>query len=940
MASVPRIPTATYRLQLNKDFTFFDAAAVLPYLRSLGISHVYNSPFYKSREQTTHGYDVTNHNEFDPALGGEEGFARFVEALQQNELGHLADFVPNHMGIADPGNDWWMDVLENGPSSIYAPFFDIDWHPTKRQLENKVLLPILGDQYGRVLERGEITIEYRDGAFYVAYYGWQFPVNPRSYPIILRVALEKLGRYADREMVEELESIITAVEHLPERSVTDEEKVRERAREKEVIKRRIVRLCNDYPQVMDAIEAATNQVRGRPGNSRSFDRLHEVLDAQPYRLSYWRVAAEEINYRRFFDVNELAAIKVENTQVFDTIHRLIFHLLREGTVHGIRIDHVDGLQDPRKYLEALRRGSLETNSDEDPLPEFYVVVEKILSEDEKIRPDWPIDGSTGYDFAHDATQILVESQNGDRFSRIYREFIDRYVHYESLIYEKRKLVMDVSFPSDIESLSLMLGAIAERDRLYRDFTLNSLASAVTEIIACFPVYRTYINADTGVSEQDRQIILRAMRVAKRRNASMETSVFEFIRSILLLENYDQLSDEVKQLFLNFVYKFQQVTSPIMAKGLEDTAFYIYNRLTALNEVGGSPDHFGLTLERWHERNRARAQELPHSLLTLTTHDTKRSEDVRARMVVLSEMPDRWHTWLQKWSELNADLKTPIDSELAPSPNEEYFFYQTLLGTWPFTDEEVNENYIQRMQGYMLKAIKEAKVNSSWIRPNEEWESAVSRFVVDSLKPEHSFRSAIAEAARSIAWNGMFNSLTQTILKLTCPGVPDFYQGSENWILTLVDPDNRAPIDYESRRQTLEAAKSVSIDKLLGSWTDGTIKTAVIHRLLRLRRAHPDFFASGSYSSIYASGQKAECVIAFLRQFEKQTLLVILPRLTTKLAQTGQAFDWEDTHLVIDDRLPHLADLFSNRKLEAKSETLALADLGSIPFAVFHNMKRS
>src|SRR3984957_10496139 len=804
MVSGPRVPTSTYRLQFNGHFGFKDATEIIPYLQKLGISDIYSSPFFRSRPDSDHGYDVSNHNELNPPIGTRKDLDAMVAALNERGMGQIADFVPNHMGITDPQNEWWMDVLENGASSRFAQFFDIDWDPLKEALRNKVLLPVLGDQYGRVLERGEFHLRFEEGAFFLTYFDWVFPLNPRTYHFLLRIALEKLSQYSDEDMYLDLESILTALEYLPPRTHTDEEKIRERAREKEVIKRRIFRLCRECPQVEEAIELAIRHLEGHVGEPHSFDRLDQLLDAQAYRLSYWKVAAEEINYRRFFDVNELAAIRVENPVVFDTIHKFVFELLETRSVTGLRIDHVDGLRDPKQYLAALQRRYSELVDGDSAENGLYLIVEKIFAEDEKLRSDWPVYGTTGYDFTADITQLLVDANHGEKFSRIYRDFIERHVHFESLIYEKKKLVMDVSLASDIESLGHMLSDVSERDRLHRDFTLDSLRTVVRESIACFPVYRTYISAESGVSEADRQVILRAVRAAKRRNAAIDTSIFDFLRDILLLEKFDDYSDgKARQLRLEFVLKFQQCTGPMMAKGLEDTAFYIFNRLAALNEVGGSPQQFGLSLERFHEKNRARLADQPGTLLASTTHDTKRSEDTRARMAVLSELPDEWQKWIHEWRSLNSSWKSNIDGDSAPSANEEYLVYQTLLGTWPFSTEEVNEVYVGRIQRYMLKAIKEAKVNSSWIQPNEDWEAAVKKFIAGILGSDHGFRTKFEPAATRIAWHGMLNSIAQTILKFTLPGVPDIYQGNELWDFSLVDPDNRRPVDFTLRAQLLE-----------------------------------------------------------------------------------------------------------------------------------------
>jgi (1->4)-alpha-D-glucan 1-alpha-D-glucosylmutase len=936
MASHPRIPIATYRLQFNHQFTFRQAIEIVPYLQKLGISDIYSSPFFRARPGSSHGYDITNHNELNAAIGSREEFDALVAALRERGMGQVADFVPNHMGITDPTNEWWMDVLENGPSSAYAPFFDIDWDPVKDQLKNKVLLPILGEQYGRVLENGEFHLRMEDGAFYVTYFEWTLPLNPRTYHVILRAALQKLSRYSDEDMYMDLESILTALEYLPQRTETDEDKVRERSREKEAIKRRIARLCADCPQVQDAIERAMKQLEGKVGDPRSFDRLDELLSAQTYRLSYWRVAAEEINYRRFFDVNELAAIRVENPVVFDTIHQLLLELVKLGSVTGIRIDHVDGLQDPKQYLTTLQERCGTIIGSDAGERAIYLIVEKILSEDERLRSDWPIHGTTGYEFASDLTQLQVDPANEGAFSKIYRDFIDRYVHLESLMYEKKKLVMDVSLASNIESLSLVLSELAERDRLHRDFTLDSLSTVVREVIACFPVYRTYVSEESGVSETDRQVVLKAVRAAKRRNAAMEGSIFDFLRDVLLLEKFSNFNEEARKLQLEFVLTFQQCTGPIMAKGLEDTAFYIFNRLTALNEVGSNPRQFGITLERFHEKNRARMAEVPSSLLTSTTHDTKRSEDVRARIAVLSEIPDQWRQWIEEWRKTNAEHKAEIDGEQAPSANEEYLFYQTLLGTYPFSLDAMDAEYVGRMQQYIVKAIKEAKVNSSWIQPNEGWENAATQFVGKTLDTKHSFRSDLETAAAKVAWHGALNSLSQLVLKLTVPGVPDFYQGTELWDFSLVDPDNRRSIDYAQREQLLSEIENASADKLFSSWQDGRIKMFITSRLLQLRYQMPDLFREGSYSSIYAAGELADCCVAFSRELNSKKILVIVPRYTTRLGEAGSDFDWKKTELVIHESMPAMREVFTGMTLKAGTDTLPLQELKGFPVAVFYS----
>jgi (1->4)-alpha-D-glucan 1-alpha-D-glucosylmutase len=938
----PRIPVSTYRLQFNRHFGFKDATEIIPYLHGLGITDIYCSPFFRSSPEREDGYDISNHNELNPAIGTREDFNAMVDTLRQFGMGQIADFVANHMGIADPQNEWWMDVLENGPSSRFAQFFDIDWDPLKETLHNKVLLPVLGHQYGTVLERGEFHLLIKEGAFYLTYFDWVFPLNPRTYHFILRIALTMLGQYSDEDMYLDLESILTALEYLPSREHTEDEKIRERAREKEVIKRRIARLSKEYPQVEEAIQLAIRKLEGHVGNPRSFDELDRLLDSQAYRLSYWRVAAEEVNYRRFFDINELAAIRVENPIVFNTIHQLLFELLASQSVTGLRIDHVDGLRDPKQYLNLVQKryAELVGGDASDPAPSLYLIAEKILADDEKLRIDWPVFGTTGYDFTALVTPLLVDSSHADSYSRIYRDFIERFVHFESLIYEKKKLVMDVALANDIESLGLMLSELSERDRLHRDFTLDTLRTVVRELVACFPVYRTYITAEAGVSEIDRQVILRAVRAAKRRNAAMDFSIFDFLRDILLLERLGSLDPETQAEQLEFVLKFQQCTGPIMAKGMEDTAFYIFNRLSALNEVGSNPQQFGISLERFHEKNRARLSETPHTLLALTTHDTKRSEDSRARIAVLSELPEDWNAWISEWRYLNSKLKQSVEGEPAPSANEEYLLYQTLLGTWPLSGESIDDNYVGRIQRYMIKAIKEAKVNSSWIRPNEAWEEAVNQFVAGILAPEHEFRAKVDPVAARIAWHGMLNSLTQTILKLTVPGIPDFYQGTELWDFRLVDPDNRSPIDFASRKQLLDEIQKEKTETLFASWHDGRIKMMITSRLLRLRRIAPPLFQAGSYHSFYATGELADCCIAFSRELDSQILLVIVPRFTTRLCTVDSKCNWKSTELPFDKTLPAMVDELTGRVWKQGTDTLKLNSLETFPFAVFHNLSSS
>jgi (1->4)-alpha-D-glucan 1-alpha-D-glucosylmutase len=901
MERLPSIPAATYRLQFNKNWTFGDAERLVPYLKLLGITHVYASPIFKAPEESNHGYDVADHNELNPVLGGRAGYEAFVAQLAAHGMQMIVDFVPNHMGVARSINPLWLDVLENGPSSIYAPYFDINWRPLKEQLENKVLLPILGDQYGRVLERGEFRVRYDQGRFCVQYYETSLPMAPRSYGIILRRALARLAeRYSGEDFYLELQSILTAIDHLPARTDREPESVEERAREKEIIKRRLARACEESPQVLDAIEHVLHELAGRPGDARSFDALDELLQTQPYRLSYWRVAAEEINYRRFFDINELAAIRMELGEVWEATHKLLFELIGD-VVTGVRIDHVDGLWNPREYLEKLQVRAAERWGRATESRPLYLLTEKILSGNEQLRPDWPIHGTTGYDFTSSVTAVLVDSGAEKDFTRTYEEFVGERSRIEDLVYEKKQQVMRLSMASEINTLAYLLNRLSEHNRWYRDFTLGALTTAVREVIASFPVYRTYLVPEMETSDVDRQVIQRAISAAKRRNPAMERSIFDFLQSILLLQYPENVDEEGRAEQVNFVMKFQQCTGPVMAKGLEDTSFYLFNRLVALNEVGGEPQRFGSSVEEFHQQNATRLRQFPHSMLATSTHDTKKNEDVRARLAAISEMPVLWRRSLQRWRTINRKWKREVDGKMAPDANEEYLLYQILLGTWPSTDEEKRQQdaYVGRIQDYMAKAVREGKVNSSWIQPNEAWDEAVQGFIAAVLAPENRrFRRVFEPVAADVAEAGMLNALSQTVLKCTAPGVPDFYQGTETWDFSLVDPDNRRPVDYERRREMLERIGKAKPGELLEKWTDGRIKMFVIERLLRLRNERRDLFARGDYAPCAAGGDFAGCVIAFERRQESGAVLVVVPRLTRRVAFWATGDAWGKTSIEV------------------------------------------
>ena len=943
-----RIPTCTYRLQFNRWFTFSQAREVVAYLDALGVSDVYASPYFQASPDSLHGYDITDHSKLNIAIGSREDYDAWIAELHAHSIGQVLDFVPNHVGIAEPLNEWWMDVLENGPSSRFAPYFDIDWQPLKSDLRDKVLLPILTDQYGRVLERGELQVRFEEGTFYLLYGERRLPIAPGTYRYVLEIALRNLAEHKEEDFYAELQSILTALEYLPKRTEADPKRIAERIREKEIIKRRLERRCAEAPQVQQAIQKALAQINGEPGDPRSFDALDELLNAQSYRLAFWRVAAEEINYRRFFDVNELAAIRVELPEVFDAIHRLLLEFVSSHAVTGLRIDHPDGLYLPREYFEKLQQRCakvLGTTLPKDGRA-IYMVAEKILTGSETLRKDWHVHGTTGYDFTNQVAQLLVDSSTETVITKAFHRFIGRSVPFGHLLYAKKLQVMKLSLANDVDVLGNMLDRLSEQSRWYRDFTLEALSRTVRETIACFPVYRTYLAPGQPVTEEDRQIVERAIAAAKRRNPGMEESIFNFLRDILLFRFPPNLDAKARAEHTHFVLKFQQSTGPIMAKGLEDTVFYIYNRLTALNEVGGEPQQFGLSIEEFHERNIDRQRNWPATLLATSTHDTKRSEDVRARIVVISEIPEVWRRSLQRWRVANRRWKRMINDVTAPDANEEYLLYQTLLGTWPMQangepETTATPDYIERIQRYMAKALHEAKINTSWIQPNEEWDAAMRDFIAKVLdpSPRNKFLPALIPVAKDVARFGAVNSLSQTLLKLTSPGVPDIYQGSEIWDYSLVDPDNRRPVDYKRRREMLESLATAHPRDLARNWTDGRIKMLLTQRVLQFRRKHVELFQKGEYLPLTPGGIFADSCVSFARQLGNHWIVVIAPRLSSRVGFPPIGEIWQDTTLEIPETLSleNAHDLFTCRPVPAQDRRVKLAEaLSILPFAAITN----
>jgi len=965
LAATRYTPLATYRVQFNRTFRFDDARQCAAYLAKLGVSDLYASPYLKANPGSSHGYDIIDHHRLNPEIGSEAEYDRFVDTLHKHGLHQLLDIVPNHMGIGS-GNTWWLDVLENGPSSPYAGFFDIDWQPPKPEMTHRVLLPILGDQFGRVLERGELRLAFESGAFTVHYYEHTLPVAPDTYTLILQPALARVATMlpAENEQLLELESIITAIGHLPPTTAAGLKRRAERQRERLVVRRRLQELCEESSAVCDAIVATVKELNGDAavqegsedcegaGAPARFDRLADLLDRQPYRLSYWRVAAEEINYRRFFDVNSLAALRMERPEVFAATHQLILKLLVEGKVNGIRVDHPDGLRDPCGYLQRLQEqylvghvasargaGSVEEESligrfeqfvqghpEDTRLRPLYVVVEKILGHGERLPPNWLVDGTTGYEYLNALNGILVDSANRKAFDALYTAFIGKKVVFRDLVYETKKLITSAMLASELNLLALQLSRVAARNRLYRDFTLNALRAALAEVIACFPIYRTYIEkageaAKRGdrISERDHLYVDLAIARAKRLNPVTDPSIFQFIEDTLTFAGAGRGDDDAQT---DFVLKFQQVSGPVMAKGVEDTAFYVYNRLASLNEVGGDPEQFGISLTAFHRQNAERQSRWPHAMLATSTHDTKRSEDVRARINVLSELPNEWRAAIGRWSRLNRKHKQTVRGQPYPDKNDEYLLYQTLLGAWPLESltecgAEGHRAFVERIQAYMEKAVREAKVHTSWISPDATYEDALHAFIAAILTgPAHNpFVQDALPFFRRVARCGLYNSLTQTLLKLTSPGVPDIYQGAELWDFSLVDPDNRRPVDFYKRARLLAELQQTgdgmgrqrAVSELLRHKEDGRIKLLLTQRVLQFRQGHRRLYGTeGAYVPVELEGDRHAHAVAFLRRNGKGAAVTVVPRLLAQMVKSGiepVAGAWGNTTLLLRGEPP-------------------------------------
>ncbi len=925
-----RPPSATYRLQLNRNFTFSSARSLVPYLHELGISDLYASPICHARRGSLHGYSVANPTEIDPVLGSRASFDSLAQRLKSRGMGLIVDVVPNHMALSRD-NPWWEDVLESGPGSPYAVFFDIDWHPPSKVLEGKVLLPVLGKHYNEVLEGGEFELFIDERGFSIRYFDLSFPLDPNSYGEILSRRLSELEEALGEEDpgVLGLKGLVSLSEHLPGRSLSSRKKLRERQRLKEIIKKSLWLLYRDAPAVKDFLDGNLKIYNGQKEDPASFDLLDRLLCDQPYRLAFWKVALEMINYRRFFSINDLIGIRIEDPKVFEGLnHALQFDLVREGKVTGTRIDHIDGLYNPQEYLERLRAGTTDNSSHPTGLASHYTVVEKILAPGESLPDGWPVSGTTGYDHLNMVNGLFVDETGYRKLEKLYASFTAMESKASDIVYESKTAVMESLFGGEVENLGFYLGLLANQDRLARDVSRKDMTKSLVEATACLPVYRTYINS-YEVCASDRRIIEQALAEVDSRNPFINPMAVCFLRRLLLMDFPAYLSEEQKSERLNFVMRWQQFTGPIMAKGLEDTALYIYNPLISLSEVG--TNFTPVSVETFHEFNRQRQYHWPHAMNASSTHDTKRSEDVRARINTLSEIAEEWQDWLERWRRLNAPKKVRVAGLEIPDANEEVFLYQTLIGAWPLQANEVPA-FRRRLRAYIVKAAREAKAHTMWTAPDTGYENALLSFCESILDDtgENEFLDNFLEARLRLAYCGALNSLSQLLLKIGSPGVPDFYQGAELWDFRLVDPDNRRPVEFRKRVRLLKALRKreqknpdTLVPELLADWEDGRMKLYVTCKALNFRRNHRELFLEGEYLPLSCSGTRKNNVVAFMRRKEDRWALVAVPRLTAGLVAPGAPIGqsvWKDGFLNVPSGAPvSWTDVFTAQTLEGVEE---------------------
>lgn len=912
-------PRATYRVQFTPDFGFAEVAKILPYLASLGISHIYASPIFRARKGSLHGYDVVDPSSINPELGGEEGFETLIREARRLGIEWLQDIVPNHMAY-DSQNEMLMDVLERGPESEFHNFFDVDWNHPYESLRGRIVVPFLGKFYGEALESGEIHLAYEDGALTVNYYDKKIPLSAGAHLKFFGHDIERLeGKPGAAQAPEFIKfsghvNLLRTISALP----SPEEKKKQFTFFKEMMRETFER----SEAVKEFVRENLETFNGSKGRPETFDLLDTLLSAERFRLAFWKVASDETNYRRFFNINELISLRVEDDEVFERTHALILRLAAEGKIQGVRIDHIDGLWDPRAYIAKLR-GRLGDGA--------FIVAEKILQSDEELPDGWPLEGTTGYDFLNYANGVLCRKESRKEFANIYYKFAGIETPYETLSADKKRMMIGRDMAGDIDNLARLFKNAAGRDRYGSDITLYGLKRAMVEVMAVFPTYRTYAAPD-GFSETDKNVVRRAIQMAAEK---LPDHAYElaYIERFLLLNYPENTGAETREKWLKFVMRFQQFTGPLMAKGFEDTFLYVYNKLVSLNEVGSDPSRFGFSVGEFHDFCRRRRRKWPNSMNATATHDTKRGEDVRARINVLSEIPGEWSATVRNFARINRKKKKLLRGEDAPSRNDEYLIYQTLIGAWPAGNllpepdgrkapgdlYSVTQNnsalpgdFKERIKNYIIKAVREAKTKTTWFKPNTDYENACLAFIEAILaeSPDNKFMAAFMPLARKTAWHGFYNSLSQTLLKITASGIPDFYQGAELWDLNLVDPDNRRPVGWDVRARILEDIKKDDtgdgVERILKNKVSGAAKLFVISRALGLRKDEEKLFASGEYLPLETSGEHADSVIAFARRHENKWAVVICPRLTVRVAPEGtepMGDAWGDTRALLPAGAP-------------------------------------
>ncbi len=947
-----RIPTATYRLQLNKDFRFSDACRILDYLNELGISDVYLSPILVSRKGSGHGYDVTDPTRLNPELGSEEDFENFQNELQKRGMGLVLDIVPNHMA-ASMENAWWMDVLENGSQSAYAAYFDIDWHPPSRSLDGKILLPVLGRPFGEVLDSRELKLTFQEGKFYFEYFDSFFPLAPGSYYGILHYRIDewKLRLGEDSPAYHEYSGIVVSFLPLADGDRRLGETAADRRLRFEAARDRLSALVKSNQEVAGFVEENLHYFNGNEGEPATLGRLQRLLAEQHYKLAYWQNVNESINYRRFFTIAELVGVRVEDPMVFEAMHAHLLRLISRSPFTGLRIDHIDGLRDPLGYVNRLQE-RLKPDG-QSGSAKAYLLVEKILARHEDFPTDWPVCGTTGYDYLNQANCVFVNPEGGIRVKQIYADFIGRDENFVDVLYQKKRLVMNTLLGVEMRSLGRQLAELASEDRYARELSRGQLIEALIEVTAALSVYRTYIR-NMEIPEHARKYIGEALQDARRRAAHLDSACFDFLEETLLLQNLPHVLPDQREARLAFVMRWQQFTGPIVAKGMEDTALYVYHPLVSLNEVGGAPEPRDVTSrEDFFHFLEVRGQNWPHTLNATTTHDTKRSEGVRARVNVLSEMPEAWQRHLELWAKLNAHHKEEVDGRAAPDRNEEYFLYQTLLGIWPLEGGSC-ETLVERLQAYLVKATREAMVHTRWTRPNQRHEEALRQFVARILSPAaEDFMHDFRPFQREIAYYGMVNSLAQILLKIGTPGAADFYQGSELWDLQLVDPDNRASVDFERRIAMLEqlareeaADNAGLIQNMVEYWHDGRIKLFLLQKTIRYLRENAALFQEGEFLPLETQGEYRKHVVCFMRRRNGDQVLVVVPRWLSQIAFSAKGQgqrDWHDTEVMLPPNSSvRWRSLLSGHEVMAQQgdhsfagQALKVADLfESFPMAFF------